>query len=46
MTIKEIGDYSSYGDGGDLSANCVWFENKKRQNAVFWLHTLQLAEPD
>ncbi|MEM5428245.1 YodC family protein [Cupriavidus oxalaticus] len=44
MTIEDIGDYSSYGDSDDLSANCVWFENKKRENAVFGLHTLKLAE--
>jgi uncharacterized protein YodC (DUF2158 family) len=43
MTIEEIGDYS-LDDSGTLSANCVWFENKKRESAVFGLHTLKISD--
>jgi uncharacterized protein YodC (DUF2158 family) len=34
MTIEDIGDYSM-DESGTLSASCIWFENKKREQAVF-----------
>jgi uncharacterized protein YodC (DUF2158 family) len=39
MTVEEIG---KYGMGATKDrAKCVWFENKKRMEAIFELHTLK-----
>ncbi len=40
MTISDIADYSIE-SSGELSANCVWFDNKKQNSHVFALHTLK-----
>jgi uncharacterized protein YodC (DUF2158 family) len=37
MTIETIDDYGS----GHSQAHCVWFEENKRQSAIFEFHSLQ-----
>jgi uncharacterized protein YodC (DUF2158 family) len=39
MTVENIGKYGM-GSTKD-QAKCVWFENKKRMEALFELHTLK-----
>ena len=40
MTIESIHNYGR-ADKPDMKAQCVWFEGKKKQEAVFALHTLE-----
>jgi len=42
MTIQGIGKYG-FGATHD-TANCVWFEGKKRMEALFELATLKIAQ--